>query len=128
MSLYTLYRFFDEDETLLYVGQTTNPPRRFKEHAAAKNWWLNVASIDLEHFPDQQSLNYAERQAIVLEDPLHNIALAERFTDVSNAEKRRTLEWIGWICISNRGAGSFYKPDRPSAVYTRAAAWTQWVL
>jgi hypothetical protein len=47
----TLYRFFDETSTLLYVGQTTNWGARFLAHAGDKPWWAEVVRVTLEHYP-----------------------------------------------------------------------------
>ena len=37
-----LYRLYDCDGTLMYVGITSNPERRFSEHASDKHWWPHV--------------------------------------------------------------------------------------
>ncbi len=71
--MHTLYRFFAHDDTLLYVGITNNPARRFSKHKDEKEWWLDVARIDLEQFASREELLDAERQAIQDERPLHNI-------------------------------------------------------
>lgn len=34
-----LYRLYDEGHQLLYVGITTNPSRRFREHEERVTWW-----------------------------------------------------------------------------------------
>lgn len=125
MSVFTLYRFYDADDTLLYVGLSINPGKRFERHKADKEWWTEVARIDMEQFPDIDALRTGERTAIQSERPRHNIRMAETAPHVSNAKKRETLEAFGWKCISNVGSGTFVRPARPSAFYTRAAAWTQ---
>ncbi|MFD9247663.1 GIY-YIG nuclease family protein [Streptomyces sp. NPDC059556] len=37
-----VYRLFDLEETLLYVGISVSPDRRFEEHAKNKPWWNEV--------------------------------------------------------------------------------------
>ncbi|MGW8936004.1 GIY-YIG nuclease family protein [Gordonia terrae] len=69
-----LYRFFDENRRLLYIGITMNPPARFRQHHAGKVWWHTVTTITLESFSSRVQLASAERAAILLERPLHNIA------------------------------------------------------
>lgn len=70
----TLYRFYSEDNTLLYIGITINPGRRFVEHQAAKPWWHTIARITLEKYPDATTLADAERLAIAVQRPLYNVA------------------------------------------------------
>lgn len=123
--VFTLYRFYDADDALLYVGLSINPGKRFERHRTDKEWWTEVARIEMEQFSDIGSLRAGERDAIKSEHPRHNIRMTEPVVRVSNREKRRTLEGFGWKCISNRGTGTFVKPDRTSVFYTRAAAWEQ---
>lgn len=68
-----LYRFYDPDEKLLYVGITRNPPSRFRDHESQKIWWRQIARIDVEWHPNRQDALDAEREAIRTEKPLHNI-------------------------------------------------------
>jgi excisionase family DNA binding protein len=75
MSTHALYRFFDGDDALLYVGRTVAPSRRWLEHARAATWWDDVAKVTRENFPSADDLDDAERDAIHDERPLHNIRL-----------------------------------------------------
>lgn len=67
-----LYRFFDADGVLLYIGKTVNPSARFKEHCSVKSWWQEVSHIRLEHQQSLGELNEAERIAIQTEHPKYN--------------------------------------------------------
>lgn len=78
----TLYRFFDERESLLYVGITCNPGTRIGKHRQEKDWWNAVAHIDMERYPSRESVLEAEREAIKRERPLYNI----RMNDQKDAE------------------------------------------
>jgi hypothetical protein len=69
-----LYRFFDEDGDLMYVGISLDPTSRFRSHRRDKPWWTEVHSITLEHFPDRAAVERAEIEAIRAERPRHNIA------------------------------------------------------
>jgi predicted GIY-YIG superfamily endonuclease len=42
-----LYRLYDADGRLLYVGITTDPKTRFASHATYKSWWGQVARKDV---------------------------------------------------------------------------------
>jgi len=72
----TLYRFFDADDRLLYVGIAGNPGRRFHQHANGpdgKPWWSHVARSTMEHFDTREEAAAAEVAAIVTERPMHNV-------------------------------------------------------
>jgi hypothetical protein len=46
---YCVYRFFDYDEVLLYVGLSCRLGQRLAEHRADKGWWRDVADIKVSH-------------------------------------------------------------------------------
>lgn len=69
---FALYRAFDSDGELLYVGATVNPGHRFQTHSG-RDWWLEVASITLERFAEWEDLAAAEREAIIREGPKYNV-------------------------------------------------------
>lgn len=69
----TLYRMYAVDGTLLYVGITQRQMQRFHQHASQKQWWGDVARIDVQHYPDRQAVADAERAAIETERPRHNV-------------------------------------------------------
>lgn len=71
----SLYRFFDATGNLLYVGITRQQKGRFNQHAATKEWWSEVASSTVEHFPTREDALRAEAEAIGTENPRYNIAL-----------------------------------------------------
>jgi predicted GIY-YIG superfamily endonuclease len=70
---HALYRFFGVSGELLYVGLTADPGRRFKQHRVSKEWWLSVANVTIEWFPDQAAVRRAETLAIRDENPIHNL-------------------------------------------------------
>lgn len=68
-----LYRQFNRDGKLLYVGISINAFERFRQHAKDKTWIDTVASMTIEHFASRQEALDAERAAIESECPLWNI-------------------------------------------------------
>lgn len=72
----TLYRFYDREYTLLYVGITSSLGHRLGQHEASKPWWGEVSTVDVEHFSTREELELAEIRAIKLESPTHNVAHA----------------------------------------------------
>jgi transcriptional regulator with XRE-family HTH domain len=73
MTRTALYRFFDADDRLLYVGITDDIHRRWKHHAAVKTWWGDVARQTVEWHDSRPVAEAAERKAISQEKPVYNI-------------------------------------------------------
>lgn len=69
----TLYRFFDADGQLLYVGISARGAARWSEHAGDKPWWPKVAQTTTEHFASRPEAAAAETEAIRTERPRHNV-------------------------------------------------------
>lgn len=69
-----LYRMYDINKTLLYVGISFDPSRRLPKHMYTKQWWDLVADIHIERFPTRQDAATAEMVAIENEDPVFNIS------------------------------------------------------
>ncbi|GAA2219177.1 hypothetical protein GCM10010400_76300 [Streptomyces aculeolatus] len=69
-----LYRLYDAKNRLLYVGITTDPKQRWKQHAYfnGDTWWPSVASQTVEWFSDRNAAERAETRAIEGERPLNN--------------------------------------------------------
>lgn len=68
----TLYRIYDADGGLLYVGATTNPALRISEHSRRRPWWSTAATITMEHFASWETMIEAESNAIRTEGPKYN--------------------------------------------------------
>ena len=67
-----LYRFFDREDRLLYVGITEEPIKRWNAHASRK-WWPSAARYRVEWYATRPKAERAEREAIVAERPQHNV-------------------------------------------------------
>jgi hypothetical protein len=91
-TLHTLYRFYGVDGALLYVGITCDPGSRLKQHRAGKEWWNEVAHIELEQYATRAGLERAERNAIVAELPRYNIDGSEPCPCQECASQRRFRE------------------------------------
>lgn len=69
----SLYRFFDADDQLLYVGITKRGRGRWDQHAKDKSWWHLVVRCEVEHYPDRPAAEAAEKAAIQAEHPRFNV-------------------------------------------------------
>ena len=67
-----LYRIFDAEGALLYVGISLNAARRSSDHRA-KPWWPQVARIEVETHPTRGDALHAEYAAIDDEKPRYNV-------------------------------------------------------
>src|SRR5271169_4755187 len=68
-----LYRAFDVNETLLYVGVSANPFSRIRTHKSQSRWWKKAVKITLDHFRTKESARRAESLAIKAESPKYNL-------------------------------------------------------
>ncbi|MFI1728220.1 GIY-YIG nuclease family protein [Streptomyces acidicola] len=67
-----LYRLYDAEGVLLYVGITNMPNVRFATHRS-KPWWKQVLRKEIEWFDTRQPAAEAEVLAIRNEQPLYNV-------------------------------------------------------
>lgn len=68
-----VYRLYDADYRLLYVGQSVNLAQRLATHGREKQWWSDVDTISVEHFPSKDAAARAERRALCSEAPRYNV-------------------------------------------------------
>lgn len=69
-----VYRLYDADGTLLYIGCTENLEARRIQHTGYQQWWPMVASYRLTGpFETRLAALTAERDAIKAEQPQFNI-------------------------------------------------------
>lgn len=69
----TLYRMWGDNHRLLYVGITKRGYGRMYNHARMSEWWRQVITISLEHYPSREDAMAAEARAIHREKPIYNI-------------------------------------------------------
>lgn len=67
-----LYRHFDENGVLLYVGISKSPDHRSEQHRYQSKWFRFVADTQLEWFEARAQAEVAERDAIRLDGPVFN--------------------------------------------------------
>lgn len=72
-----LYRFFDADGSLLYVGIANDPRPRWSCHAGEKRWWGEVETKTIDWFATREEAENAEIAAIVSERPRYNVTHSE---------------------------------------------------
>ena len=68
-----LYRHYDNEENLLYVGISLSAFERFRAHKMNSKWANKVSKMTVEYFSSRKEASDAEKEAILIEKPLYNI-------------------------------------------------------
>lgn len=68
-----VYRLFDADDVLLYVGISANLNRRMVDHRRSSSWWPNVRRGAVTWYRNRTIARRKEAEAINTEDPRYNI-------------------------------------------------------
>lgn len=68
-----LYRWWDANGNLLYVGKSIRVLSRIEQHRQGSRFFDEATSMTLERFPDEVTLGLAEIEAIRTEKPVYNI-------------------------------------------------------
>src|SRR5689334_6233875 len=68
-----VYRVFDEQDRLLYVGVTGGIFLRLGEHTQRSPWVAYAARITLARYSTREAGEAAEKEAIRTEDPVWNM-------------------------------------------------------
>jgi excisionase family DNA binding protein len=84
-----LYRHFDAEGNLLYVGVSLSAMNRLAQHKDASVWFPRIATVKIKPFPSREKALAAEREAITAEKPLHNVVHARRQKDVEDEDVRK---------------------------------------
>ena len=69
-----VYRLYDKDEVLLYVGMTNASVDRYLEHRETKEWWPDVTDHSIEWYMTREEADEREVYTIKDEWPVYNIA------------------------------------------------------
>lgn len=79
-----LYRHFDGDGKLLYIGTSLSALIRLDGHSREAEWFGQIASVTIEKFETRRAALYAEAVAIAQENPPFNRDRPDpsRFVDV----------------------------------------------
>jgi DNA-binding MarR family transcriptional regulator len=68
----SLYRHFDSEGILLYVGVSLSQLNRLQQHSRNAKWFDKITSVTIEHFETRELALEAEAIAIMEEEPLYN--------------------------------------------------------
>jgi len=88
-----LYRHFDSAKNLLYVGISLSTVSRLSQHRRSSRWADEIASIEIERFPNLALAAEAEKHAIIVEKPKWNQVHKPFQAPVGPAKKSRRIAW-----------------------------------
>lgn len=89
-----LYRMFDKQDQLLYVGISKSALARFAQHAAEKSWIAEVVRMQIETvYCSREEILEQERDAIIAEKPLHNKTHSSSFDEELQSEDSEDYDW-----------------------------------
>lgn len=71
-----LYRHFDAAGQLLYAGISLCAVGRLAQHRIASDWYAQIARVEVQWFASREEARVAEREAVRVEKPKHNVKLA----------------------------------------------------
>jgi len=70
-----LYRHFDKDGSLLYIGVSLSAVKRLGQHKAKAHWYEFISRVEIESFETREYVLEAERIAIITEKPRYNLKI-----------------------------------------------------
>ena len=124
----TLYRFFDAEGVLLYVGISSIGAMRWVGHQS-REWWIDVATVTTEHFPDRDLAAEAEIVAIRTEKPRHNVIYVDPpRTRGPQVFRRHGMGSITYRKSDGRWAVAFMEDDKRRFHYTRTREDAELIL
>jgi len=128
----TLYRFFDDEGNLLYVGISNSFYTRANQHRKNSDWFEKASMVTLEHFEDRDSVEEAEKLAIRNEHPIHNKMHSlrnekprEHFENFWDVTSQHQDEWHSKI---NDLALEHYKEAKQQISYLYAEHVKAWAI
>jgi excinuclease UvrABC nuclease subunit len=71
--MHYVYRHYDSDGELLYIGQTYSWQTRTDQHKNLAVWWDAVTRIELERYKTMTEACNAERELIIALNPKFNV-------------------------------------------------------
>lgn len=92
-----LYRLYDDQDQLLYVGISHRHLVRLHQHSKDKPWWTQGTRATLTHYPNRAAALEAEREAIVSECPAFNVVHNAAPVPAGLRDNAPTPKQRGWV-------------------------------
>ena len=85
----SLYRCFDVNKNLLYVGISRRALARISNHCYHHFWTSAIRTVTIEHLPSRPAALRAERNAILKERPMFNLPIGRHLWRLRAGKARR---------------------------------------
>jgi len=86
-----LYRAYDINDQLLYIGISSQVFGRFDQHAHTSEWMYDCAYAIMEHYPYRRLAMEAEKRAIQTENPKYNQVHKRKKDEARNLSSKTKL-------------------------------------
>lgn len=125
-----VYRFYDADGCLLYVGVAIDPKARFACHAREKVWWKDVdqTRTRIDWYPNRHSAITAENQALDTESPMHNVSGTTNLPVPSHMREPRSYDDIRRLRVQEDLWGEYVEIVGNRRVSADLKAYIDWRL
>lgn len=126
-NLQYLYRHFDKEGVLLYVGISIDPFNRLRQHKHVSRWFDQITKVTIEHYDSREEVAEAELIAIKTENPLYNISGSD-FKSKLTVLKQFCAESEDGLLKKTVGFNPFYtKPSAASLLGVGTPAINYWI-
>ena len=88
-----LYRHFDKNGALLYVGISLSALNRLGQHCDHSAWYNSISRVEIETFEARELALEAEAKAIFNEKPKHNIMQPRKRNIMSEIARRNAEQY-----------------------------------
>lgn len=86
-----VYRLYDANGELLYIGSSDNPEKRWAAHRSTKSWWPQVVRREVTWHPWREAWG-VEAAAIWHEEPRHNVFSTREYCARVSARQQANVE------------------------------------
>jgi hypothetical protein len=115
-SVTDLYRYYDSDGNLLYLGISLNAAKRASEHRKDKQWWNEVATIQIEHLPTGDRALVLEIEAELIKDEKPRYNVVHNYGTAKGRKPTVTRDWdFGWLALNRKTRSAFLELIRTLA-------------
>ena len=123
-----LYRHYDADGGLLYVGISLCAVSRLAQHRLAAKWYSDIRRVEVEWFNNRPAAVDAEKLAIVKEKPRHNIVGTKVTLRLTDDERPWAVFQVDTGCVNgwfNYGAAE-NPAERAAQLAWHNAFWPEY--
>lgn len=103
-----LYRHFDEQGELLYIGISLSAMARLGQHKRTSEWVDQISTMTIEKYNSREELKVAEKLAVAHEKPKYNIKLQAKERSNKKRTRRQDERFIS-SCIEEFGSEDMFR-------------------